>query len=108
MKLLDLSTGGQIAFQEYGDPGGIPVFFCHGWPSSLTMAQLTDLPARELGIRVISSDRPGISKSTLQLNRKLLDWPPVLRELADHLAIDKFLGFVDFCGVAGLAVGCSR
>ncbi|KAF5408446.1 MAG: hypothetical protein Udaeo2_13980 [Candidatus Udaeobacter sp.] len=38
-----------------------PVVFCHGWPSSCTMARLTDEPARELGVRIISPDRPGIS-----------------------------------------------
>jgi pimeloyl-ACP methyl ester carboxylesterase len=90
MKLVDLNTGGQLAFDEYGDPRGVPVIFCHGWPSSLTMAQLTHASARELGVRIVSPDRPGISESVLQLNRKLLDWPPVLRQLADHLGIADF------------------
>src|SRR5213595_2751122 len=90
MKLLELSSGSHLAFDEYGDRRGVPVFFCHGWPSSRMMAQLTDEPARELGVRIISPDRPGISGSALQMNRKLADWPPVLRQLADHLGIDEF------------------
>lgn len=90
MKLFELNSGGHLAFEEYGDPRGLPVFFCHGWPSSRTMAQLTDESARELGVRIISPDRPGISESALQLNRKLADWPPVLSRLADHLGIDEF------------------
>ena len=90
MKLLELNSGGQLAFDEYGDPRGTPVFFFHGWPSSLTMAELTDGAARELGVRIISTDRPGISGSTLQPNRKLTDWPPVVEQLADHLEIDQF------------------
>ena len=81
---------GAIAFQEYGDPRGRPVVFCHGWPRSRTMAELTDTAARELGVRIISPDRPGISRSDLPRERKLLDWPPVLRALADHLGLDRF------------------
>src|SRR5437764_6216104 len=89
-KFVELQGGAVVAFQEYGDANGTPVFFCHGWPSSRMMAQLTDEPARELGVRIISPDRPGISGSALQMNRKLADWPPVLRQLADHLGIDEF------------------
>jgi pimeloyl-ACP methyl ester carboxylesterase len=54
------------------------------------MAQLTDEPARELGIRIISPDRPGISGSSLQTDRKLADWPRVLEAVLDHLGIGEF------------------
>ena len=66
------------------------MFFCHGWPSSRTMAELTDQAARDLGVRIISPDRPGISGSAFQANRKLIDWPPIAREIADELGIDQF------------------
>jgi len=84
---VQLENGGVIAFEEYGNASGVPVIFCHGWPSSRTMAQLTDNAARDLGIRIISPDRPGISGSSLQPNRGLSDWPPVVRQLVDHLGI---------------------
>jgi pimeloyl-ACP methyl ester carboxylesterase len=83
-------NGAAVAFSEYGDPHGAPVFFCHGWPSSRTMAELTDEAAKKLGLRIISADRPGIRDSKFHPNRTLLDWPPLLRELAAHLQIDKF------------------
>jgi pimeloyl-ACP methyl ester carboxylesterase len=54
------------------------------------MAELTDEAARELGLRIISLDRPGIRDSQLDPKRTLLDWPPLMRELATHLQIDKF------------------
>jgi pimeloyl-ACP methyl ester carboxylesterase len=79
-----------VALQEYGDPGGRPVIFCHGWPSSRTMAELTDQAARELGVRMISPDRPGVSRSPLQANRKLLDWPPLVEAMADYLGLGDF------------------
>jgi pimeloyl-ACP methyl ester carboxylesterase len=89
-KLLQLENGGHVAIDEYGDPVGVPVFFCHGWPSSRTMAALTDEAACNLGVRIISPDRPGIYRSAFQKERKLLDWPALLRELAASFGIAKF------------------
>ena len=89
-RILELQGGAVLAFDEYGDPTGVPVIFCHGWPSSCTMAQLADEPARALGVRIISPDRPGISGSTMQRNRKLSDWPGVVQGLVDHLKIREF------------------
>ncbi len=82
--------GRQVAYDEYGDPTGRPVIFCHGWPSSRSMARITADAAIELGLRIISPDRPGISGSAFQENRTLLDWPVVLQALADHLGLEKF------------------
>ena len=88
--MFQLQNGGRIAVDEYGDPDGTPVFFCHGWPSSRYMAVLTHDAARDLGVRIISPDRPGINESAFQEERTLLDWPLLLRELASQLGIKKF------------------
>jgi len=87
---INLASGGSVAVSEYGAQSGAPVFFCHGWPSSRTMAELTDAAARELNLRIISPDRPGIRNSSHQRERKLLDWPPLLAELADKMRISEF------------------
>ncbi|MEY2546055.1 MAG: hypothetical protein QOG48_1172 [Verrucomicrobiota bacterium] len=89
-RLVQLRNGGAIWSQEYGDRNGTPVIFCHGWPSSCTMAELTDAAAREVGVRIISPDRPGIARSAWQANRTLMDWPPLIQELADELRLEKF------------------
>jgi pimeloyl-ACP methyl ester carboxylesterase len=88
--LVRLENGAIIAFEQYGDASGVPVIFCHGWPSSRTMARLTDEAGRDLSIRIISPDRPGISESSLQPDRKLSDWPRVVERLANHLGIGEF------------------
>jgi pimeloyl-ACP methyl ester carboxylesterase len=54
------------------------------------MAELTHDAARDLGVRIISPDRPGIRDSNFQENRRLVDWPPLLTALADHLEINRF------------------
>ena len=88
--IVQLHNGAVLAFEEYGDPSGVPVIFCHGWPSSRTMAQLADEPARALGVRIISPDRPGISSSSVQLDRKLSDWPSLVERLAGDLELGDF------------------
>lgn len=88
--VIDLPNGSHIAVDEYGDPAGTPVIFCHGWPSSRSMAELTDDAARELKIRIISPDRPGICESSLTPGRRILDWPPVVQTIAAHLGLDRF------------------
>ena len=54
------------------------------------MAQLADEPARSLGIRIISPDRPGISGSSMHPDRKLSDWPSLVEQLVDILEIGEF------------------
>ena len=88
--LVQLSDGSHLAYDEYGDPQGRPVIFCHGWPSSRSMAQLTDDAAKRLGIRIISPDRPGINGSSFVSERSLLHWPEVLQKFVTHLSIEKF------------------
>ena len=89
-RIVKFDDGGIVAFQEYGAANGVPVVFCHGWPSSRTMARLADEPARALGVRIISPDRPGISGSSMQLDRKLSDWPSLVERLADDLELGEF------------------
>src|SRR4029434_3642407 len=83
-------NGERVAFSEYGDTNGEPVMFCHGWPSSRLMAQFTHDAARKLGVRSIATYRPGIADSSFVVQRKLLDWAPLVSELADFLKLEKF------------------
>src|SRR5437588_5608628 len=96
-RVFRLQSGGHVAYDEYGDPNGVPIFFCHGWPSSRTMAEITDMAARDLGVRIISPDRPGIRDSSFVAARKLIDWPPILKNLADKFGLGKFR----MLGIAG-------
>jgi pimeloyl-ACP methyl ester carboxylesterase len=54
------------------------------------MAELTHDAAKDLGLRIISPDRPGIRDSQFDPNRTLLHWPPLLAEFAAHLKIERF------------------
>jgi pimeloyl-ACP methyl ester carboxylesterase len=88
--IITLSSGRKLAYAEYGDPNGVPMFYFHGWPSSRLQGELMDKVGRERGIRVVAPDRPGIGLSEYHPRRCLLDWPSVVTELAAHLGWKKF------------------
>lgn len=96
--LIPLTSGRRVSLLEYGDPLGTPLFFFHGWPAAAVQGALLDAPARELGVRVLAPDRPGIGASDLHPGRRLPDWPPVLRELAAALGVAR-------CRVLGVSGG---
>jgi pimeloyl-ACP methyl ester carboxylesterase len=87
---MTLSSGRKLGFDEYGDPRGAPLFYFHGWPSSRSQGKMLDAAGKKHGLRIISPDRPGIGLSDFHPHRQLLDWPPVLMELAAHLGVEKF------------------
>jgi pimeloyl-ACP methyl ester carboxylesterase len=89
-QILDLKDGRKLGFAEYGTPDGKPVFHFNGSGGSRLErpADLNILTA--LGIRYISTDRPGHGNSSLKQDRELLDWPNDVAAIADDLGIDKF------------------
>ncbi|MCD4825686.1 MAG: alpha/beta hydrolase [Phycisphaerae bacterium] len=88
--ILLLPDGRRLGYAECGDPKGKPIFEFHGNPSSRLGSILFDEAARRLDIRVIGIDRPGMGLSDFKPNRKLLDWPDDVIELANALGIDRF------------------
>ena len=85
-----LPDGRILAFREFGDPDGDPIFHAHGVPSSRLEGALLDDAARRHGFRVISTDRPGIGRSTYLPGRRLLDYPKDISSLADALGLARF------------------
>ena len=87
-----LQDGRMLGYAEYGAPGGIPVLYFHGFPSSRLDWLFFDAeePVTELSARIIAPDRPGFGLSDSQRGRRLLDWPADVAALADALQIDRF------------------
>ena len=87
---LTLVDGRNLAYQQWGDTQGDPVFFFHGSPGSrLEGATLHDA-ATNHGLRIIAVDRPGMGRSDFQPGRTLLDFPRDLAALAEELGLHKF------------------
>jgi pimeloyl-ACP methyl ester carboxylesterase len=85
-----LADGRRLGYAEFGSPTGWPLIEFHGNPSSRLGSRLLDGAARELDVRVIGVDRPGIGLSDHKPGRTLLDWPDDVVELVDQLGIDRF------------------
>ena len=87
---ITLPDGRALGYADYGDPGGKPVLFFHGWPSSRLQAAYLDDDARVRGIRLLALDRPGIGRSDFLPQRRFGDWPQDVTDFADALGIERF------------------
>ena len=99
---LILDDGRRLAWLQCGDPSGIPVLFLHGTPDSRFGGLLFHDLAKAAGLRIISPDRPGYGKSDFQPNRNLGDWSSDVRQLLDHLCIERVIVW----GISGGGAYC--
>lgn len=90
--VFQLSDGRGLGYAQWGDPGGTPVFGFMGTSLSW-LAHVGDEAPRAAGVRLILVDRPGYGLSDFQPQRRLLDWPRDIAQLADALEIDRFAVF---------------
>lgn len=102
---IHLTDGRRAGYATYGDAAGKPVLLFHGTPASRITFSFVDEPARNLGVRAIAPDRPGIGLSDDQPNRGILDYPHDIAELADNLGLDSF-SVVGWAGGGPYALAC--
>lgn len=86
---VTLSDGRTLGYAETGDPNGDPVLTFHGIPNGRLGAAVFDETARELCVRIIAPERPGVGVSDPDPDRELVDWPADVAELLDALDIDE-------------------
>lgn len=87
---ITLRDGRRLAYSEYGDPEGKPIFYFHGFPGSHHEVEYLGTAIGALHLRIIAPDRPGFGVSDFQPGRKFGDWPSDVIELADALGIKEF------------------
>ena len=105
--LLNLPDGRKLSYAEFGKPDGYPVLYCHATPSSrLEPLSIGDDVFSELGLRVISPDRPGMGQSDFQKQRGFSDWPEDVKFLAEEIGLSKF-SVVGISGGGGYAAVCA-
>lgn len=105
-RFLRLRDGRRLSYTEWGDPRGAPIIHQHGMPGSRLEHEADSGFYRELGVRVITPDRPGYGLSDPLRRRRLIDWPADMLELADALAIDRF-GITALSGGGVYALACA-
>jgi pimeloyl-ACP methyl ester carboxylesterase len=72
---IRLRDGRRLGYAEWGDPGGRPLLYFHGWPGARVEGSLADEAAKARGVRLIAVDRPGMGLSDFQPRRTLVAWP---------------------------------
>lgn len=88
-RLLRLADDRLLSWYEFGSAGGVPCVYMPGTPESGLAGACYDDAARGAGVRWISLDRPGYGHSDPHPGRTLLDTPDDVRQLLDHLDIDR-------------------
>jgi hypothetical protein len=51
---IRLRNGRRLGYAEWGDPGGRPLLYIHGWPGSRVEGRLADEAAKATGVRLIA------------------------------------------------------
>lgn len=95
---IQLPDGRKLGFATYGDPEGYPVLAFHGTPGSRLWFEKEDPVSEKLGVKLITTDRPGYGNSDIHQERKLLDYPNDIAFLLKKLKINQ-------CSVIGISGG---
>lgn len=90
---MTLADGRQLTWQEFGVPDGKPAVYFHGGGSLSLEAGIFHREAVQGNIRLIATNRPGVSGSSLCARRPAARNADDLGELLDSLKVDKFACF---------------
>lgn len=107
-RTVRLSDGRTIGFEDFGDPEGLPVLFFHGTPGSRLYWELVGPgnAAADAGMRVISTDRPGLGLSSPEPQRSIGSFAFDVAQLVDALEVERF-GVLGFSGGAPYALAAA-
>ncbi|WP_412538888.1 alpha/beta hydrolase [Longispora sp. K20-0274] len=97
MRTVITPDGRTLAVEQWGVPGGTPVFSLHGSPMSRLARYPDGGVFSDLGIRLITYDRPGFGSSTPHPGRRVRHAAADVAAIADSLRLDRFAVF----GVSG-------
>lgn len=89
-QIMTLQDGRRLSFKVQGNPDGRPYIFFHGLPGSrLILDGALHLTERD-DVLYITPERPGMGLSDNAPKRTFLDWADDVRQLADHLRLERF------------------
>jgi pimeloyl-ACP methyl ester carboxylesterase len=103
---MKLADGRILAYRDYGNPSGVPIFLLHGLPGSSLWFLEDDSIAHELNIRHIATDRPGFGASDFNPNMTILNYSDDIIQLADSLHLDTF-HMIGVSGGGAFAMACA-
>jgi pimeloyl-ACP methyl ester carboxylesterase len=103
--LIATRSGRTLEVKEYGDPHGHPVFFFHGLIGSHHQAAYIADQARQLGLRMIAPNRPGVGRSAFVERTTAQEAVPDVEDLAAAFDLDQF-SVIGISGGTPYALSC--
>ena len=88
--IVALPSGHHVAYEEFGDPHGLPFLYFHDGGSSRLECAFLHTSAQAHGYRLIAPDRPGIGCSSYYSNATAQEIAHDTLQLADKLNLAKF------------------
>ena len=90
-RFVNTTDGRALAFEEYGDPEGTPVFMLHGTPGCRLSGRHPDESrVVDAGLRLITYDRPGYGQSDRHKGRQVIGCVADVAAIADELGVERF------------------
>lgn len=105
--VFQLADGRRLSYHQLGSDDGLPVIAFHGWGGSRLTMHPDESIIEQLGIRLVTVDRPGVGYSDLSPGNTLLSWAKDITALADHLSIEK-LSLLGHSAGAPYALACAH
>jgi pimeloyl-ACP methyl ester carboxylesterase len=102
---LDLEDGRRLAYDDVGDPGGVPGIYLHGTPDS-RLGRPDDAATAAAGVRLLAVDRPGFGDSDVHPTATLTSLGHDLAALLDHAGVERAL-LVGWSGGGLAALGAA-
>lgn len=97
-----MSDGRIVRTAAFGSPKGFPVVWHHGNPGS-RVAPVSEIVLRDLGVMLITYDRPGCGCSDPRPGRRIVSGSPDVIAIADTWNADQF-GTAGFSGGGSFAL----
>lgn len=103
--LLQLDDGRTLAVRESGNPEGPPVVYLHGTPGS-RLNRPAEQIVHDLGVRLVTYDRPGYGDSTRLPRRRVNDAAADVEAVAQALNLSRIV-VLGHSGGAPHAIACA-
>ncbi|KAI9699794.1 MAG: hypothetical protein M1836_002829 [Candelina mexicana] len=104
-----LSNGHTLGYSVCGSHScsAPTIFFLHGYPSCRLEGLGVKQAAKEVGVRIITPDRPGLGLSTYDPHRTFLDYPDHIAQLARYHGLSEYR-VIGGSGGAPYALACAK
>ena len=95
--IFNLKDGRSLGYHFYGDNNGFPVLAFHGTPGSRLWFKDDDPISQDLGVKLITIDRPGYGLSDRFNNNTIRHTAEDIKELIDYFGLETY----SILGVSG-------